>query len=172
MAHYSYALYATTFEPETAEEVFKDIGLQYNLAWKHCQDNTTGLLRHGYDYSKRQVWADPVTGASPEVWDRVRSTHFTQTISGFKENLLMMYTIGFRLVHHVPNRPPLTLLSPPTHARHFNPPPPPTPHSHPRDPAKLRSHDWCLVPSYVTTRHSKRELHRKLRNSNVHLYPA
>lgn len=71
MAHYSYALYAIHFEPETAEEVLIDIELQFNLAWKHCRDNKTGLLRHGYDYSKQKVWADPITGASPEVWDRV-----------------------------------------------------------------------------------------------------
>ncbi|TID20198.1 glycosyl hydrolase [Venturia nashicola] len=80
MAHYSYALYATTFEPDTAEEVFKDIELQFSLVWKHCRDNKTGLLRHGYDYSKRQVWADPITGASPEVWDRALGWYFMSLI--------------------------------------------------------------------------------------------
>jgi unsaturated rhamnogalacturonyl hydrolase len=71
MAHPTYALYAATFEPNTTEKVFTDIGHQFELAWKHCRDAKTGLLRHGYDYSKQRPWADPVTGASPEVWDRV-----------------------------------------------------------------------------------------------------
>ena len=39
--------------------------LQFDLLWQRCRQNDTGLLVHGYDYSKTAVWADPVTGASP-----------------------------------------------------------------------------------------------------------
>jgi rhamnogalacturonyl hydrolase YesR len=68
-----YALYATTFEPNTTEAVLTDLGHQFDLVWKHCLDLKTGLLRHGYDNSKQAPWADPITGASPEVWIRVRA---------------------------------------------------------------------------------------------------
>jgi rhamnogalacturonyl hydrolase YesR len=32
--------------------------------------NYTGLLYHGYDYSKTQSWASSDRGHSPEIWDR------------------------------------------------------------------------------------------------------
>ena len=48
---------------------FTDINLQINLLTKHCT-HPSGLLVHGYDYSKTAVWADPVTGGSPYVWGR------------------------------------------------------------------------------------------------------
>lgn len=70
MGHMTYALYASTFEPNTTDRVFTDIGLQFSLMWQHCHDNKTGLLRHGWDSSKKMKWADAVTGASPEVWSR------------------------------------------------------------------------------------------------------
>lgn len=71
MAHPFYAQYALTFEGTAASKVLDDIGLQFKLIWQHCYDKKTGLLRHGYDWSKKASWADEVTGASPEVWDRV-----------------------------------------------------------------------------------------------------
>ena len=48
---------------------YTDIALQINLLRDHCVDES-GLLVHGYDYSKTAVWADPVTGGSPYVWGR------------------------------------------------------------------------------------------------------
>ncbi|TID18420.1 glycosyl hydrolase [Venturia nashicola] len=65
-----YGLHAATFEPTTADKVFTDIGTQFKLMWEHCHDTKTGLLRHGWDSSKKMKWADPTTGASPEVWSR------------------------------------------------------------------------------------------------------
>ncbi|KAF2396326.1 glycosyl hydrolase [Trichodelitschia bisporula] len=53
-----------------AERVWSDVGTQFRVIWAHCADRKTGLLRHGYDYSRKVVWADPVSGASPEVWGR------------------------------------------------------------------------------------------------------
>lgn len=47
-----------------------DILLQFTLMHTHALQSSTGLLFHGYDYSKVAVWANPTTGASPEVWDR------------------------------------------------------------------------------------------------------
>ncbi|CAK4031845.1 glycoside hydrolase family 105 [Lecanosticta acicola] len=43
---------------------------QYDLIERHCRNQTTGLLVHGYDESKTAVWANPVTGAAPNVWSR------------------------------------------------------------------------------------------------------
>ncbi|KAJ5111619.1 hypothetical protein N7532_002154 [Penicillium argentinense] len=50
--------------------VLDDIILQLDLLWTHCRQNDTGLLVHGYDESKNASWANPITGASPIVWDR------------------------------------------------------------------------------------------------------
>ncbi|KAI0484937.1 glycoside hydrolase family 105 protein [Xylariaceae sp. FL0804] len=47
-----------------------DMLLQFELLWEHTRNASSGLLVHGYDDSKTAVWADPVTGASPHVWDR------------------------------------------------------------------------------------------------------
>jgi rhamnogalacturonyl hydrolase YesR len=54
----------------SAQQPTDDVVQQFTLIEKHTRDSSSGLLRHGYDYSKKASWADPVTGASPEVWDR------------------------------------------------------------------------------------------------------
>ncbi|EJD47693.1 glycosyl hydrolase [Auricularia subglabra TFB-10046 SS5] len=70
-----YALYADAFENHNATTL-DDLARQFALIWAHCRDAKTGLLRHGYfdlaarDRSPVPVWADPVSGASPEVWIR------------------------------------------------------------------------------------------------------
>jgi len=48
----------------------KDIFFQLDILWSHCYDNSTGLLFHGYDFSKTAIWANAVTGASSHVWGR------------------------------------------------------------------------------------------------------
>lgn len=61
------AAYAATFqEPQD----FDDIAKQLLLMDQHMRDPKTGLLRHGWDESKQQAWADKKTGLSPEVWGR------------------------------------------------------------------------------------------------------
>jgi unsaturated rhamnogalacturonyl hydrolase len=61
------ARYASTFgEPELLEDVVK----QFVLIEKHARDEKTGLLYHGWDESRKQKWADPVTGRSPAFWGR------------------------------------------------------------------------------------------------------
>ncbi|NML63712.1 glycoside hydrolase family 88 protein [Hymenobacter sp. RP-2-7] len=47
-----------------------DVARQFALVEKHLVDPKTGLLRHGYDESRQQKWADPATGQSPNAWDR------------------------------------------------------------------------------------------------------
>ncbi len=43
---------------------------QLLLMSSHMRDPHTGLLRHGWDDTKTQPWADKTTGQSPEVWAR------------------------------------------------------------------------------------------------------
>jgi unsaturated rhamnogalacturonyl hydrolase len=47
-----------------------DVAKQFALIEKHLLDPKTGLLRHGYDESREQKWADKATGLSPQAWDR------------------------------------------------------------------------------------------------------
>src|SRR4051812_22470435 len=44
--------------------------------------NYTGLLYHGYDYSKTAVWASPDRGHSPEVWDRALGWYSMALVDG------------------------------------------------------------------------------------------
>jgi unsaturated rhamnogalacturonyl hydrolase len=62
-----YAEYALKFSEPDA---FKDVVKQFLLVAKHTYDPKTGLYRHGWDESKSQKWADPVTGQSPHAWGR------------------------------------------------------------------------------------------------------
>ncbi|KAJ6019475.1 hypothetical protein N7522_000309 [Penicillium canescens] len=65
-----YPLYTTNMDIANMTEVNNDLFHQIELLWKHCYDNTTGLLFHGYDATKTASWANPTTGASLIVWDR------------------------------------------------------------------------------------------------------
>lgn len=69
MADSFYATYTSLFQPDNTT-AWDDITLQYDLIEQHCRNATSQLLKHGFDESKVAVWADPVTGASPLVWDR------------------------------------------------------------------------------------------------------
>ncbi len=61
------AQYAVAFEEP---ELFDDVARQFSLIQKHTRDEKTGLLYHGWDESRQQKWADPVTGLSPHFWGR------------------------------------------------------------------------------------------------------
>lgn len=67
MAEPFYAEYAATFR-EDAD--FNDIAEQFVVMERHARDPKTGLLYHGWDESRRQRWADPSTGHSPNFWGR------------------------------------------------------------------------------------------------------
>ncbi|RPA89113.1 glycoside hydrolase family 105 protein [Choiromyces venosus 120613-1] len=58
--------------PQTA---WNDIALQFSLLETHVRNATTGLLKHGYDGGKSAIWADPITGSAPLVWDRALGWH-------------------------------------------------------------------------------------------------
>jgi rhamnogalacturonyl hydrolase YesR len=53
-------------EPAALDEA---IG-QVLLAEAHLRDGRTGLLYHGWDESRSERWADPVTGRSSQFWGR------------------------------------------------------------------------------------------------------
>ena len=61
------AQYAVTFdEPKLIDDVIN----QFVWMEKHARDPKTGLLYHGWDESREQKWADPLTGLSKEFWGR------------------------------------------------------------------------------------------------------
>lgn len=64
-----YTQWTAFFQP-TNTTAFTDIVRQFDLVERYTRNSTTGLLKHGYDESKAAVWADDITGACPEVWDR------------------------------------------------------------------------------------------------------
>ncbi|MEI7027785.1 glycoside hydrolase family 88/105 protein [Paenibacillus sp. y28] len=49
---------------------FDDVANEIILMERVSRDPRTGLLYHGWDESKEQAWADPVTGCSPHFWGR------------------------------------------------------------------------------------------------------
>jgi len=51
-------------------ENFDDIAHQFILCYEKTKDSKTGLLYHAWDESKKQKWADPETGLSPNFWGR------------------------------------------------------------------------------------------------------
>lgn len=59
--------YGATFK---RPELFDLVIEQAELMLKYAKDENTSLLYHAWDSSKRAVWADPVTGKSPEFWSR------------------------------------------------------------------------------------------------------
>jgi len=67
MAEPFYAEYAATFHEDAA---FDDIARQFVLMERHARDARTGLLYHGWDESRKQRWANPTTGRSPNFWGR------------------------------------------------------------------------------------------------------
>ncbi|KAL1607792.1 hypothetical protein SLS60_002728 [Paraconiothyrium brasiliense] len=75
MADQFYAQYTAYFEPDNTT-AWNDIVLQFDLIEKHTRNKTSLLLAHGYDSSKKAVWADPVTGSAPHVWDRAVGWYF------------------------------------------------------------------------------------------------
>lgn len=67
MAQPFYAEYAALFGEDTA---FADIARQFTLMERYARDARTGLLYHGWDEAREQIWANKTTGLSPHVWAR------------------------------------------------------------------------------------------------------
>ena len=70
-----YARWTRYFDADNAT-AWDDIVLQFDNIEAHTRNQTTGLMAHGYDESKVAVWADPITGAAPLVWDRAVGWYF------------------------------------------------------------------------------------------------
>ncbi|KAL5324667.1 hypothetical protein ACEPPN_009215 [Leptodophora sp. 'Broadleaf-Isolate-01'] len=66
-----YSRWVSKFENNNST-AWDDIANQYDLidAGTTINKATLGLPVHGFDVSKKSVWADPVTGAAPHVWNR------------------------------------------------------------------------------------------------------
>jgi rhamnogalacturonyl hydrolase YesR len=79
MADTFYATYTSYFEPNNIT-AWNDITLQFDLIEQHCRNHTSNLLQHGYSEDKAAVWADPITGASPHVWDRAVGWYFVALV--------------------------------------------------------------------------------------------
>ncbi|CAO2650451.1 Nn.00g017430.m01.CDS01 [Neocucurbitaria sp. VM-36] len=79
MADTFYATYVSYFEPKNVT-AWNDIALQFDLIEEHCRNHTSNLLQHGYSEDKAAVWADPVTGASPHVWNRAVGWYFVALV--------------------------------------------------------------------------------------------
>lgn len=62
-----YAHYASFFNEPS---LFDDVTKQFIVADKYTLDVNTGLNYHGWDESRSQKWANPVTGQSPNFWSR------------------------------------------------------------------------------------------------------
>jgi rhamnogalacturonyl hydrolase YesR len=79
MADTFYATYTAYFEPDNTT-AWNDIELQFDLVEAHCRNKTSNLLKHGYSEDFSAVWADPVTGESPYVWDRALGWYFVALV--------------------------------------------------------------------------------------------
>lgn len=75
MADNFYAHYVSLFQPSNTT-AWDDILLQFSLIESRTRNQTTGLLVHGYDEEKDEVWSDPITGAAPHVWNRALGWYF------------------------------------------------------------------------------------------------
>lgn len=67
-----YARWTKTFENDNST-AWDDIALQFDLIDAGTtvdRERTNGLPVHGFDVSKKAIWADPETGACPHVWGR------------------------------------------------------------------------------------------------------
>ncbi|MBO6170027.1 MAG: glycoside hydrolase family 88 protein [Bacteroidales bacterium] len=71
MAQPFYAEYTMRYIPEPQrQENIDDITRQFALAFEHCYDTNTKLLRHAWDSSHSMFWCDPATGQSAHAWGR------------------------------------------------------------------------------------------------------
>lgn len=75
MGHTFYSKYVSLFEPNN-KTAWEDIVHQFDLIESRTRNKTTGLLVHGYDEDLSAVWADPKTGAAPNVWSRAVGWYF------------------------------------------------------------------------------------------------
>lgn len=51
-------------------DTINDVLRQFRVVWQRMREADTDLLRHGWDESGAERWADPTTGLSANVWSR------------------------------------------------------------------------------------------------------
>ena len=61
------AQYAVEFDEPA---LFEDVARQIILIDKYAWNEEKGLYHHGWDESRKQKWANPETGLSPNIWGR------------------------------------------------------------------------------------------------------
>ncbi|MBL7813607.1 MAG: glycoside hydrolase family 88 protein [Saprospiraceae bacterium] len=86
MLNVYYAEYCHYFK---TPQYFTDVANQFIWLHQHAKDPKTGLLYHGWDESKSQLWANPKTGQSPEVWGRSMGWYvmaLVETLDVFPKN--------------------------------------------------------------------------------------
>lgn len=62
--------YTNLVDIGNATAAYDDVLRQFELFSNHCEHQDTHLWAQGYDDTKQKPWADPVTGATPEIWGR------------------------------------------------------------------------------------------------------
>lgn len=68
---YGFAPFATLWGHQSTDGLNLDSASeQFAILYRHVLQNSTGLIVHGYDASKKAPWANRETGASPIVWGR------------------------------------------------------------------------------------------------------
>jgi len=77
MAEPFYAEYAQQSHDTAA---FDDVARQFLLVARHTRDPRTGLMYHGWDASRTQKWANPVTGLSPSFWGRAMGWYMVAAV--------------------------------------------------------------------------------------------
>ncbi|KAK2760252.1 hypothetical protein FQN54_002320 [Arachnomyces sp. PD_36] len=75
MADTFYARWTSLFDSNN-QTAWDDIVLQFDKIEEATRKPEINLLVHGFDESKKAVWADPETGASPLVWGRAVGWYF------------------------------------------------------------------------------------------------
>ncbi|RMJ24270.1 hypothetical protein PHISP_04868 [Aspergillus sp. HF37] len=64
------ARYASLVDIGNASALHADILRQFALFQRHCEHRDSHLWAQGYDHTRTKPWADPATGATPEIWGR------------------------------------------------------------------------------------------------------
>lgn len=64
---------------------YDDMLLQIDLLYMNTYDNSTKLVVHGYDASKKAVWANNATGASPYVWGRSLGWYLAGLVNAWEQ---------------------------------------------------------------------------------------
>lgn len=66
-----YAEYARRYAPPAERDsIYADVVRQFTLVATHTRDPRTNLMSHAWDAERRQPWADPTSGRSPNTWGR------------------------------------------------------------------------------------------------------